>query len=275
MHATRLNPLTLDTADVVLPEVAPGQKYPTFNGTGYVFFTISPVGEAFLNEEAKPRRHVLEIGAGFGNIAIEALKIGGVGTYTAIDLEADHLKLLVQRVKQAFGEQAPAALSRLQLLCGKAPQELPEADGLYDAILIDKVLHFMIPTEIKQLLAWAKCALKKSGKIYVTTASPYSSLYANLLPVYLQQKAAEIEFPGYFENIMQYISPGHITNYPGFIVPDTAVLFARADLVKLFEDAGMQVEESYSLQIPTDDVPHWPVVADEESNIVGIIAVNV
>ena len=52
------------------------------------------------------------------------------------------------------------------------------------------------------------------------------------------------------------------------------VLFSRNDLINLFQKHGLQVIASYSLQIPTAEETDWKVVSDEESNVVGIIAMR-
>ena len=132
----------------------------------------------------------------------------------------------------------------------------------------------MTPVEIVQFIDWVKKALKKGGKIYVVTASPYSKSYHKILPNYLARLAKGDLFPGHFTNIMQSIDTSVMENYPGYLVPDEMVLFSRLDLVNLFKREGMKVINSYSLKIPTETETRWIGAADDESNTVGIIAVN-
>lgn len=265
----RATELGLD--DVKTPEIMEGNKSPTLNGTGYIFFTISPVGKSFLEQECKPGKRVFEIGSGYNNIPIIALK-NGVEEYVANDLSMDHLKILIKRVQQ---ENQGSLIHNLFIMQGKAPSELPSIQHKYDAILMDKVIHFLNPDEISQLIEWSKAALKKGGRLYVTAASPYSKLYARLLPEYLKRQEERYEFPGHFKNIMGSIDKNIAQqNYQNYKVPDEMVLFSRPDLVSLFQNHELKVISSCSLKLPTESTNEWVQCPDNESNVVGIIAVN-
>jgi len=63
-------------------------------------------------------------------------------------------------------------------------------------------------------------------------------------------------------------------NYSEFTVPDSMVLFSRIDLIKLLESHNFKVLASYSLQIPIKDNPKWNECLDEQSNVVGVIAIQ-
>lgn len=263
-----ISAVEIKTENMQIPETVEGNKSPTTNGMGYIFYTISPVGEAFIKEECKPGKKVIEVGAGYNNIPIQALK-NGVGEYTANDLSLEHLKILVHRVKDSLDE---AALKRLRILPGRAPAELPKAEAQYDAILADKVIHFLPPNEINEFMRWVKAALKVGGKLYITMASPYSKLYnEHMVAKYLEQLNAGYEFPGHIKNMMDY-AVVESKNYPKFKVPDEMVLFARQDLLKLLERYNMKPLYSASFKIPMEGQQVWELCADEESNVVGLIA---
>lgn len=266
-----INPNDIYEAPIL--EIVGGNKSPTKNGMGYVFFIISPVGHAFIQNEAHPHKEVLEVGAGYSNIALEALK-KGVGFYTVNDISEEHLRILISRIHQAFEGEAHHKFQKMKFLCAKAPQELPNIQGKYDAILIDKVLHFMKPHEIIQFISWTKRALKEGGKIYVTTSSPYSKAYNKLLPNCIKKRAQGDLFPGHFQNVMQNLDPKSMKRNPKYKIPNEIVLFSRTDLIELFEREGMAVLESYSLKIPSESKNSWEEVPDEESSVVGIIAVK-
>jgi len=257
--------------NIQVPEILTGNKSATLNGTGYIFFVITPVGHSFIKNEAHPDKSVLEIGCGYNNIVIEALQ-KGVGSYTANDISEEHLKILRARVNQFFGQNALTKLKHLHFLTAKAPTELPVAIEQYDAILADKVIHFMTPDEITQFISWSKKALKKEGKLYVVTASPYSKTYKKMLPQYLENLARGDKFPGHIKNIMSNLDQTVMQNYPQYKVPDEMVLFSRSDLINLFQREGMEVTESYSLKIPTEGENTWSLINDKESNVVGVVA---
>jgi 2-polyprenyl-3-methyl-5-hydroxy-6-metoxy-1,4-benzoquinol methylase len=265
-----MNPHDFDVRGIIMPEIVEGDKSPTTNGTGYIFFSISPIGEAFLQNEAKPGKAVLEIGAGYSILTIEALK-NNVSSYTANDMSEEHLKILVARIKECFGQESDSKLKQLTLWQGKAPQDLPKAVEHYDAIMIDKVLHFMKPGEIKQFIGWAKTSLKPGGKLYVTTASPFSKTFEPIRSQYLEKCAQGDLFPGHFQDAMKHVNPEMIKQYPKFKLPDEIILLSRKELVSLFQREEMEVLASYSLAMPQAFQKPWQMVSDEESSIGGVI----
>jgi SAM-dependent methyltransferase len=270
---TFMHPSDLTIGDMEVPKTVVGNKSPNLNGTGYTFFTVSPVGEAFLKAECVPGKTVLDVGAGYSDIPIKALK-QGVDRYVANDISLDHLKLLVKRTKEALGD-GEDKMNRLALLLGKIPDDLPLSPGAYDAILADKIIHFLKPEDINGFIHKAKVCLKPGGKLYVTTASPYSHAYETIQAEYVEREEKGEMFPGHFTNIMERLNTSMIQkNYHGYKVPDEMVLFSRTILERLFKDRGFRVTESYSLRIPSDEEPTWRPCSDRESNVVGLIAVK-
>lgn len=253
------------------PEILEGNKSHTLNGTGYVFFTPSQISREFLEIECTSGKRVLEIGAGFGDLPIEALK-RGCSEYYANDISKDHLKILFHKAQQ----QVPDKLENLKIISGKVPDILKRIDKKFDAIIADKVIHFFTPTEIIEFLELAKTLLRKNGKLYITTASPYSKRYNRIRDDYLSRKKQGDDFPGYFTDVMERLNHSKVIdkNYQGYQVPDAMVLFAREDLVKLLEKHDMRVTQSYSLKIPTSENPEWLLCPDNESNISGVIAIK-
>ena len=75
----------------------------------------------------------MEIGAGYSNIPLEALK-AGVLKYTANDLSQEHLQILKHRVNTSIDKKV---LKNLSLHHGKAPEDLPKVKNKYDAILAE------------------------------------------------------------------------------------------------------------------------------------------
>jgi len=89
-------------SEINLPPTLEGNRALTVNDTGYVYYTFTPLTEKFFKEEALPQKDLLEIGSGFSNVTIEALK-NRVGSYTANDISKEHLDILVSRVRQELG----------------------------------------------------------------------------------------------------------------------------------------------------------------------------
>jgi ubiquinone/menaquinone biosynthesis C-methylase UbiE len=252
------------------PEILEGNKSGTLNGTGYVFFSLSPLTKIFLRDECLPSKRVVDIGTGFSEVPIIALQ-KSVLEYVANDISKEHLDILLNKAKLKVSSHS---LNNLTLLPGKAPEILNNIERKVDAILADKVIHFFTPNEIKDFIIKSNAILKAEGKIYVTAASPYSKRYNQVLKQYVEKQKAGEEFPGHFVDIMDRLEQSEETkkNYPQFKVPNSMVLFTRADLVKLFSTNGMKILASYSLKIPTDNHSEWIECLDQESNVVGIIA---
>jgi ubiquinone/menaquinone biosynthesis C-methylase UbiE len=256
---------------ITIPDTLSVQRAATCNGTGYIFYIVSPIAHEFIKNEAVPQKTVLEIGAGFSNVALEALK-NGVHRYVANDLSLDHLKILVARIQQSYPEQADELLQHLVLVHAKAPHELPVCENSYDALLLDKVFHFMNPTDIEAFIVWAYTALKPQGKIYILTISPYiASLQATIAPLYHAQQAAGNLFPGYITNIHAHMQE-ILDKNPSYIIPEELTFFTREDLEQLFLRKNFRIERSYSLRLPSPSQEQWEVVPDVHGDLVALIA---
>lgn len=268
-----LNFRELMYANTNIPETLVGRKAATLNGTGYVFYEMSPLANKFITKEALFNKNILEIGAGFGNVAIRVLE-KGVGSYTANDISKEHLTLLVSRIKNTFRNRADEKLKYLKLLLAKAPQGLP-TNELYDAVLMDKVLHFFEPEEIEYFIMWAKKAIKKNGKLYILTVSPHNKVFRDkVLSVYLERSFKGGRYPGFIKNVQECINRGQIENHPNFYLPKNMVFFSKSDLKSLFEGHGFKIIQTFSLVVPEEDGA-WRYVPDNKSGVVGIIAMNV
>lgn len=264
----------LDECPLHIPDPVSLERVPTLNSMGYVFYIISPLGYQFIMNEASENKSILEIGAGFSNIAREALK-HGAASYVANDLDLEHLKILVARIKDHCGNQAPLMLQRLSLLQAKAPRELPLVEDTFDAILLDKVLHFMTPSDIEYFIAWSKKALKAHGKLYILTISPFiKSFKDRLLPDYMAKRLQGNVYPGYVENIHDYINPQDLANHPQYKIPQMLTFFCRQDLENVFLQKGFNIQESYSVTLPTTSQGQWEIVDDNQGDLVALIAMK-
>lgn len=253
------------------PEILDGNKSVTLNGMGYVFFGASPICQKFL-DDCIEGKVVLDIGCGFSDIPLLALK-KSITKYVANDLCLEHLDLLQQKIVSSYGNNFTAKLS---LLHGKAPDVFKNIEDKFNAILADKVVHFLSPKEIDEFIISSKNLLAKDGKMYVTTASPYSVRYKTILKEYLIKKANGDKFAGYFTDIMDRLNLSEQVqqNYQLYTVPNAMTLFDRENLVALFEGYNMKVVKSYSFKIPTVDQQEWLECSDKESNLAGVVVVN-
>ncbi|MBS0289533.1 MAG: class I SAM-dependent methyltransferase [Proteobacteria bacterium] len=264
-----ISAVDVNVDEVVSPEKVDRNRSPTLNGTGYIFYPLTPIGKAFVTNEAQKNKKVIEIGAGFSDLSIETLR-KGILKYTANDMSEAHLKMLVKRVKETLSHDT---LLSLTLIPAKAPQELPTAKQEYDAIIAEKVIHFMKPDEIIEFLNWCKMALKEGGKLYITVASPYSKAYQKMLPDYLKRQKDGVLMAGHFQHMTRDMDlNAAVSSNSKYKVPDEMVLFGRKNLEKLVESQGMEVISSCALRIPLETENEWALVEEEESNVVGVIA---
>ena len=63
----------LDKQPIAIPDAVSVARVPTLNEMGYIFYHISPLAQQFIQDEAAENRTVLEIGAGFSNVALKSL----------------------------------------------------------------------------------------------------------------------------------------------------------------------------------------------------------
>ncbi|MGE3318452.1 MAG: class I SAM-dependent methyltransferase [Candidatus Berkiella sp.] len=243
------------------PPILPLNRSATFNQMGYVFYSFTPMTQAFIDNEAKVNHHVLEIGCGFGNVPLAFLK-RGIAKYTAMDTEKQHLALLAKRLKEQCGQD-----DRITFLHGHAPVDLPQVKHTYDAILIDKVLHFLTPAEIEAFLNWAKGALKKGGRLYITTVSPHSKIYAEkVLPVYIENVQKNIPYPGYFEDTDAILDHGKVQNeHPNHHIPKQLTLFAVKELSELLANHKFVVSNAHFFVLGNEQDPTWYTLEESEA----------
>jgi len=258
--------------EVAVPEEVGLRRVPTRNGYGYIFYNISPLGHEFINDAA-PGKKMFEVGAGFSNIAAQCLR-AGVVEYAANDLSLDHLKILTVRLQQQFGQEALRYWSALKLLPGKVPDVLPEVSDYYDALLIDKVLHFLTPDECEKFLAWVFKALKKGGKLYILTVAPYSKRLVDterLLITYNANKKTGTLYPGYVSNVKEYLIVSPADN-PQFAIPSQTIFFTQEDLAHLLQSKHFEIKKTMKVVLPTVDVNEWCVVGANDYDLTGIVA---
>lgn len=248
-------------------------RYPTLNQKGFIFMALSPVANAFLEREAKPDKEVLEIGAGFNNVPLHALE-KDVGHFTANDMSLDHLEILATRIKEFFGVESQAKFEHLTLWKGKAPEDFPPCYGTFDAVLLDKVLHFSPLEQAREILAWIHNALKDRGRIYVVTAPIQNPIYAAFVPLYQARKERGEKIPGFFHNIRGNLDETVIPKNIGQYFPDDLLLLDQDTLKILLEEAGFQVEDHFFMTLPQADETTWEQGDPHQYDFLGMIAVK-
>jgi SAM-dependent methyltransferase len=249
--------------NVSCPNPVTFDRVPTLNGMGYIFYKISPLAEKFLDEESNNNKILLEIGCGFGNVALKCLA-GKIKELSAMDLSQEHLQLLTLRIWQSYGNNSAEYLQKLKLFCGKAPYSLPDVENYYDAILIDKVLHFLLPDEIKDFFKWANKALKVNGKIYISTVSYRNPTYGEkLINFYLDRQMNNIPFHGFMENVRDFLGDDVDETHPSLSLPKQMIAFSLEELRDLAQEHNLNLESHMFLKQPGLDNDNWTLSHNE------------
>jgi SAM-dependent methyltransferase len=270
-----LDPFDIDTekyADFLDKHISDSRIF-TLNNRGYVFTHLSPIADKFLHEEASANKDLLEIGAGFSSVALNALK-RGVNSYTANDMQIEHLEILVAKIKSDL--EVCRSLKKLKLILCDA-SDLTDIEFKYDAILIDKVIHFLNPQQIEQLFKWIKKVLKNNGRLYIFTLSPYRKFICEkLIPIYQENLAKGDLYPGYVADITSYLSKECLIQRPIYFDKDgnylgvkQSTLFMINELKYLCEIHGFTVVETIAVTETIDD--KWQEIEEQQSSFSGLI----
>lgn len=163
------------------------QNIKTLNQKGSAYCFNTELTNAFLEECAQ--KHVLEIGCAYG---IKSMQIVQKGAYlVANDLSSSHIELM-QKAFNHFAEHYPCFNNVNYIRGNLLEMELTQQ---FEAILIESVLHFLSPNEIRAALAKMNELLIDEGKVYITVSSPFLKHFAQ---VYEERKNAGDPWPGFF-----------------------------------------------------------------------------
>jgi SAM-dependent methyltransferase len=200
---------------------------PTCNQMGYMTTQIDEIGQAFIEYAKTTSFPIIDIGAAYGHVALEA-----ASQYIPIivnDLDERHLSGLLERASEA---QIPF----IKALPGRFPDEIPFKDDSLGAVLICRVLHFFAPLEwlkaVDTLFRW----LAPGGKLFMTNESPYFGTMKSFIPLYLKNKRNGHPWPGVMTG-MKHFDVARKKD-----VNSTINLLSRTETRAILEAAGFQIE---------------------------------
>lgn len=265
-----LYPEEMNISSIRLETILPALQMPTekafristLNQHGFMFTKFDPIALRFLESiEARKEQTVFEVGGAYGNVAQAALE-SGICAYYLNDREETHLKLFIQQLER---NQKTHLFEALHLIAGCCPEEVKLKHESFDAILVNKVLHFCTPENIDAFVQWLYNGLKNGGKVYILTISPFRKGHESLLEDYEKRKYEGAPFPGYCPNYSTTI-PGQ--NHDPKTCPLSLLFMELSTLKSLFQAHGFKIEEEFELSIINEDAPEWGIGKD----MVGIIA---
>lgn len=167
----------------------------TLNNMGGMSIDFDPVTLAFLEAAESCSFPVLDVGAAFGAVTKEALKLGA--TVTANDLNSEHLKILEAEVEQSLKK-------RLKSIAGRFPDDLQFSSNSFDAILLARVLHFMTGEQIESGLRDIQKWLRPGGSVFIVGVTPFLKHLKPFLPRYYERLNRDSMWPGFVEDLSIY-----------------------------------------------------------------------
>lgn len=224
---------------------------PTLNHRGFMAETLDAISLRFAADAGALDAEVLDMGCAYGIATRAALDHGA--RVMACDMEEGHVRILEQEV--------PAdQRSRLRTAVGSLP-DVDFPDGSFGAILASRVVHFLLPDELRLALAKMRNWLRPGGRLYVIADSPYTGFWSAMAPAFEARKAAGEEWPSFIADIRPYLGRGDLPDgmlpYLNPLDPDT--------LARECARAGLRVEEARYLG-------RSPGAGEGERNHAGVIA---
>ncbi len=221
MSDLRSQPVQNPTNTSVEASVDDG-RFATLNKMGWIVNDLDEISSKFL-DDLTPESRALEIGAGFGFVSQKALEKGA--TVYVNDLDKRHLEIFKASIPVKHEQQ-------VILAPGKFPSNFKIKSGSIDAILAQRVLHYLSPDEMDKGLKIMHDLLKDGGKVYVTVDSPYNKKMDSFIKEFELRKSGQERYPG----SVKTKSTKDIKNYMDLDI-----------LVRAFKDAGFAIEEEFYL----------------------------
>jgi SAM-dependent methyltransferase len=229
---------------------------PTQNKMGYMTTHLDEVSHAFLQFAKQSIFPVLDIGAAYGHVALEAAR--REIPIIVNDLDQRHLDMLLMRANH---QQRPY----LNPLCGRFPEELLFQPNSLGAVLICRVLHFFPPEEwikaVQIIFNW----LVPGGKLFMTNESPYFGTMRDFIPIYLERKRKGYPWPGLMMG-MEYFDHNRKKD-----VNSVINLLSLAETQAVLEGVGFYIED---IQYLNREGIYPPDALYDGREAVGVIAVK-
>ena len=172
-----------------LPPPAEDGRIPVYNGDGYASPEPHPLSQEFVLFSSNSKYPVLDIGAAYGLISINALKNGA--TVICNEKEKKQLEYICHIKSITQEEKKRLYLKHVSILEIDFPKES------LGAIHMSRVMHFFKPNEVELFFQKAYNWLIPNGRIYIITMSQYH--YGNpegFSDYYNKEIKKGTEFPG-------------------------------------------------------------------------------
>ncbi|MBT6207539.1 MAG: class I SAM-dependent methyltransferase [Francisellaceae bacterium] len=212
-----LDPKLFDMSEeyTVTPVVSnTGKSYLTFNKMGTDTLTSKAMKKSwiinnFLSNCKEFEKPVLDIGAGYGAISLEALNLGVEVIYNDIDVR--HLLAGYRKIKEND------LLGKLYLNTDVFPQDMKFEKQSLSAVVLHRVIHFLSPNEVEAGLDNIRMWLEPGGKVYIVAMAPQHIAFRDwFLPIYEKRWEDGIVWPGYDLDVAKAL-PNQALNLPPYL----------------------------------------------------------
>ncbi|MBM3468454.1 MAG: class I SAM-dependent methyltransferase [Alphaproteobacteria bacterium] len=230
----------------------------TLNSMGYMLAKPEKYIQSFIDFSAQTLGPVLDIGAAYGIATIPALKKGAY--VIANDMDERHLNILKEKVP-------PTLQKQLEINVGKMPFDLDFPAGYFSAILASRVLNFIDPHLLSYSFSLIYKWLKPGGKFFYLGGTPYMGTYRRFLHIYEKNKREGSEWPGFIDNIPDYVPEQRTPHLPQFInLIDTETLesLMRNAHFNILEMAYVPAEDKHPEDMKLDGREHLGAIAIKE-----------
>lgn len=240
--------ISIDTAAALakkenlhVPPVQKDGSYQSLNKKGAAFSQLTMITEDFIEYASQGKKRVLQLDATFGHITCKALK-KGIHEFIATDSDIRHLAIVAKRLKS---KKCLAHNQSLKLFHGTFPDSFKDfADDRFDAVLLNRVIHFLTPAETTHTLKEVFRILKPGGRVFIVAITPYVKRFETFIPLYKQRLLLNQRYPGYVKNLKYFANPEVTTPKQMAQMHDKPFMFFDAQLMhRVLSESGLIVEK--------------------------------
>jgi len=234
---------------LTLPDQEDDGRVRTLNKKGSMFQVKDVASESFLG--SIQGKKVLEIGAAYGNILLRSLNLG-FKDYVVNDLDPRHLFIAAARVKGQIDNKSVDSniVDHITFVDCEFGSVCNFQSNSFDSILIARVLHFFTPETISAAISDLYRILNSGGKVYAISTTPYIKRYSKFIPEYEKRIQKGDLFPGYVENLGNYLDLSLIGTEELKKVNNGAFMFLDPTVLnREFKKAGFHVHLSKTIPL--------------------------
>ena len=187
-----------------LPKPEKDGRYQTLNKRGAAIPKSNSFIDQFAKDIAKGQKKVLQIDATFGHQTEKSVSEDQL-EYIVTDSSVDHLAIMASRLRHLVSEKS---YKNLRFFLGSFPKDYAQfKENTFDAVLLNRVIHFYSPQQMTTTLKEVFRILKPGGKVYIIAVTPYVRRFESFIPLYKQRVLLKHSYPGHLKNLKIFANP--------------------------------------------------------------------